>query len=124
MAGIVIHKDVKVIHCGPGVLVIKDGCERLLDIPAPVIKTQDDGAEKENGGAEGKEQPGGGAAVSAVAVSPEGDLLAVCDDRKQVCVFSVSDLRDTSNITSLNICALLILGQCCLNLQRCDPSHV
>ena len=110
MAGIVINKDTRVVFCGPQVLVIKDGSERLLDIPAPVIKTQEDaGAEKENGGCEGgeKESQGAGAAVSAVALSPAGDLLAVCDDRKQVCVFRLSDFRETSNmhhISSVHLC--------------------
>ena len=97
MAGIVINKDTRAVFCGPQVLVIKDGSERLLDLPAPVTKTQEDaGAEKENGGE--KEAQGAGAAVSAVALSPAGDLLAVCDDRKQVCVFRLSDFRETSNM--------------------------
>ena len=106
MAGIVINKDTRVIFCGPQVLIIKEGCERLLDIPVPVIKSQ----EEENGASEGggKELQEAGAAVSAVALSPAGDLLAVCDDRKQVCVFRLSDLRETSNmshLSHLNICA-------------------
>ena len=114
MAGIVINKDTRVVFCGPQVLVIKDGSERLLDIPAPVTKTQEDaGAEKENRGSEGdgKESQEVSAAVSAVALSPAGDVMAVCDDRKQVCVFRLSDFRETSDMSHQNICAWLILGQ-------------
>ena len=114
MAGIVINKDTRVVFCGPQVLVIKDGSERLLDIPAPVTKTQEDsGAEKENRGGEGdgKESQGVSSAVSAVALSPAGDVMAVCDDRKQVCVFRLRDFRETSDMSHLNICAWLILGQ-------------
>jgi len=102
MAGIVINRDTRVIFCGPQVLIIKEGCERLLDIPLPVLKSQ----EKENGASEGggeKELQEAGAAVSAVSLSPAGDLLAVCDDRKQVCVFRLSDLRETSNMSQLSL---------------------
>ena len=108
MAGIVINKDTRVIFCGPQVLIIKGGCERLLDIPVPGINSQEE--EKENGASEGggKELQEAGASVSAVALSPTGDFLAVCDDRKQVCVFRLNDLRETSNMSQLshlNICA-------------------
>ena len=108
MAGIVINKDTRVIFCGPQVLIIKEGCERILDIPVPDIKSQEE--KKENGASEGgeKELQEAGASVSAVALSPTGDFLAVCDDRKQVCVFRLNDLRETSNMSQLshlNICA-------------------
>ena len=102
MAGIVINKDTSVISCGLQILIIRGGSERILDIPVPVSKTSD--THVENGSAGGQKETGqelqGGAAVAAVALSPAGDKVAVCDDRKQVCVIRLSDLRDASNIST------------------------
>ena len=107
-AGIVATKDVRLIHCGLQLLVARGALgsagETVLEVPAPatVKQTSDSnghgaaaaaGAGDGDGG-QGQEQLG----CAAAAVSPAGDLIAVCDDRKQVCVFRVSDLRDQYQI--------------------------
>ena len=107
-AGIVATKDVRLIHCGLQLLVARGALgsagETVLEVPAPATTKQTSdsnglgaaaaaGAGDGDGG-QGQEQLG----CAAAAVSPAGDLIAVCDDRKQVCVFRVSDLRDQYQI--------------------------
>ena len=105
-AGIVATKDVRLIHCGLQLLVARGALgsagETVLEVPAPAATkhTTDSSGHGAGGGAgdgaegQGQEQLG----CAAAAVSPAGDLIAVCDDRKQVCVFRVSDLRDQYQI--------------------------
>ena len=104
-AGIVATKDVRLIHCGLQLLVARGALgsagETVLEVPAPATKQTTDssghaagGGVGDGGEGQGQEQLG----CAAAAVSPAGDLIAVCDDRKQVCVFRVSDLRDQYQI--------------------------
>ena len=101
-AGIVATKDVRLIHCGLQLLVARGALgsagETVLEVPAPAATkqtTESSGHGAGDGGeGQGQEQLG----CAAAAVSPAGDLIAVCDDRKQVCVFRVSDLRDQYQI--------------------------
>ena len=111
-AGIVATKDVRLIHCGLQLLVARGALgsagETVLEVPAPAQaakQTTDSSGHGAGGGAgdggegQGQEQLG----CAAAAVSPAGDLIAVCDDRKQVCVFRVSDLRDQYQIIMSSI---------------------
>ena len=110
-AGIVATKDVRLIHCGLQLLVARGALgsagETVLEVPAPATtkQTSDSNGHGAGGGAgdggegQGQEQLG----CAAAAVSPAGDLIAVCDDRKQVCVFRVSDLRDQYQIIMSSI---------------------
>ena len=108
-AGIVATKDVRLIHCGLQLLVARGALgsagETVLEVPAPVKQTTDSSGHGAGAGAgdggegQGQEQLG----CAAAAVSPAGDLIAVCDDRKQVCVFRVSDLRDQYQIIMSSI---------------------
>ena len=104
-AGIVATKDVRLIHCGLQLLVARGALgsagETVLEVPAPATTKQTTdsghaaaGGAGDGGEGQGQEQLG----CAAAAVSPAGDLIAVCDDRKQVCVFRVSDLRDQYQI--------------------------
>ena len=102
-AGIVATKDVRLIHCGLQLLVARGALgsagETVLEVPAPAAtkQTTDSGhgaGAGDGGEGQGQEQLG----CAAAAVSPAGDLIAVCDDRKQVCIFRVSDLRDQYQI--------------------------
>ena len=108
-AGIVATKDVRLIHCGLQLLVARGALgsagETVLEVPAPAQaakQTTDSGhaaGAGDGGEGQGQEQLG----CAAAAVSPAGDLIAVCDDRKQVCVFRVSDLRDQYQIIMSSI---------------------
>ena len=110
-AGIVATKDVRLIHCGLQLLVARGALgsagETVLEVPAPAPAKQTTessghgagGGAGDGGEGQGQEQLG----CAAAAVSPAGDLIAVCDDRKQVCVFRVSDLRDQYQIIMSSI---------------------
>ena len=121
-AGIVATKDVRLIHCGLQLLVARGALgsagETVLEVPSPATTKQTtDSGHGAGGGAgdggegQGQEQLG----CAAAAVSPAGDLIAVCDDRKQVCVFRVSDLRDQYQIiihTSSFVLELFLKHHC------------
>ena len=93
MAGIIVNDRVTLIHCGLKLLVKINDEYRQLEVPAPgVAVTKENGDEKQSktgGVGQGQETM----SCVAVAVSQSQDMLAVCDDRKQVCVFNLSDLR-------------------------------
>ena len=80
MAGIINSTDFKLVFCGLKLLLIGEDSERILEIPAPVSSST--GHETDDG-----------RVVSCAGVSPAGDKIAVCDERKQVCVFRADDLR-------------------------------
>ena len=55
--------------------------ERVVALPCPEEKCQ------------GQSDDETGKSVSCMSVSPCGRLLAVCDERKQVCVLTLPDFR-------------------------------
>ena len=94
MAGIICNKGVSVIHCGLKILVLTKDHEQIHEIPAPVIKvTNNSDDSKKNKEELSQQQLEAGLSCAAAAVSPAGDKVAVCDDRKQVCIFNIPDLR-------------------------------
>ena len=96
MAGIICSKWVTVIHCGLKILVLTKDHEQIHEIPAPVIKVtnnSDDSKKNKEELSQQHQQLDAGLSCAAAAVSPAGDKVAVCDDRKQVCIFNIPDLR-------------------------------
>ena len=80
MASVVLSDKFVIISCDLQLLVLDDaGGERRVSLAS----------------AEGE-----GRSVSCLTVSSCGRLLAVCDERKQVSVFSLTDFRNNSQ-TSL-----------------------
>ena len=102
MAGIINSKDVKLIYCGLKVLLISKDSEQILDIPPPVAPAAS-GNNAENNGVNGDKVsdagpgPGHGhdtsVSISCAGISPAGDMIAVCDDNKQVSIFKLPELR-------------------------------
>ena len=84
MASLVLSDKLVIIACELQLLVkAEDGGERLVALPSP--------AEKCPGQSQSDDETG--KSVSCLCVSPCGRLLAVCDERKQVCVLSLPDFR-------------------------------
>ena len=82
MASLVLSDKLVIISCELQLLVKeKGGEERLVALPSPAEKCQ------------GQSDDETGKSVSCLSVSPCGRLLAVCDERKQVCVLSLPDFR-------------------------------
>ena len=78
MASLVLSDKLVIIACELQLLVkAEDGGERLVALPSPPEKSDDET----------------GKSVSCLCVSPCGRLLAVCDERKQVCVLTLPDFR-------------------------------
>jgi len=92
MAGIICNRDVTVIHCGLKILVLTKDHEQLHDIPAPVIKLTNNADDIKKKEELRQQKLDAGLSCAAAALSPAGDKIAVCDDRKQVCIFSLPDL--------------------------------
>ena len=102
MAGIISSKDVKLIYCGLKVLVIRSDSEQILDIPPPPAPAAS-GTTTETNGVNGDKVSGAGpgpghghdtsVSISCACVSPAGDMIAVCDDNKQVSIFKLPELR-------------------------------
>ena len=95
MAGIISSKDVKLIYCGLKVLVITSDSEQILDIPPPPAPAASGGTTESSNGVNGDKVSGAGpgpghghdmasVSISCACVSPAGDMIAVCDDNKQV----------------------------------------
>ena len=79
MANIVLTEKLVIISCDLQLLVLEDGVrERTVSLAS----------------CEGE-----GRSVSCLCVSPCGRFLAVCDERKQVCVLSLPDFRDNRQIS-------------------------
>ena len=96
MAGIICNKGVTVIHCGLKILVLTKDHEQLHEIPAPVIKVTNNADDIKKKDELSQQKLDAGLSCAAAAVSPAGDKIAVCDDRKQICIFSLPDLRSFS----------------------------
>ena len=99
MAGIINSKEVKLIYCGLKVLVITNGSEQILDIPplappASANKTDENGVngDKVSGAGSGHGHDNS-VSISCAGVSPAGDMIAVCDDFKQVSIFKLPEFR-------------------------------
>ena len=88
MANLVLSEKLAIVSCELSLLVVEAGREeRVVSL-----------AENE-----------AGKSVSCLCVSGCGTLLAVCDERKQVCVLSLPDFRNNSDlslyiITKQNTC--------------------
>ena len=99
MAGIINSKEVKLIYCGLKVLVITDDSEHILDIPppAPAPASANNTKNGVNGDQVSGVGPGHGhdnsVSISCAGVSPAGDMIAVCDDFKQVSIFKLPEFR-------------------------------
>ena len=75
-------ENLVIISCELQLLVTGEGGEeRLVALPGPPEKGQ------------GQTDDETGKSVSCLTVSSCGRLLAVCDERKQVCVLSLPDFR-------------------------------
>ena len=82
MASLVVTDKLVIISCELQLLVREEGGrERLVALPSPVS------------GCQGQSDDETGKSVSCLCVSPCGRLLAVCDERKQVCVLALPDFR-------------------------------
>ena len=82
MASLVLTEKLVIISCDLQLLVTEEsGGERVVALPSPAEKCQ------------GQSEEETGKTVSCMSVSPCGRLLAVCDDRKQVCVLTLPDFR-------------------------------
>ena len=82
MASLVLTEKLAIVSCELQLLVKEEGGEeRVVALPCPEEKCQ------------GQSDDETGKSVSCMSVSPCGRLLAVCDERKQVCVLTLPDLR-------------------------------
>ena len=82
MASLVLTEKLVIISCDLQLLVTEEsGGERVVALPSPPEKCQ------------GQSDEETGKTVSCMSVSPCGRLLAVCDERKQVCVLTLPDFR-------------------------------
>ena len=82
MACLVVTEKLVIISCELQLLAMEEeGGERVVALPWPGEKCQ------------GQTDDETGKSVSCLCVSPGGRLLAVCDDRKQVCVLTLPDFR-------------------------------
>ena len=82
MASLVLTEKLVIVSCELQLLVKEEGCEeRVVALPCPEEKCQ------------GQSDDETGKSVSCMSVSPCGRLLAVCDERKQVCVLTLPDFR-------------------------------
>ena len=97
MAGLVTRAEFKTLFCGLKLLLVGEDSEQVVDIPAPLPTVTHDQQQKEKSDNNSNGGVVTSSAVSCAAVSPAGDKIAVCDDRKQVCVFRVTDLRQATH---------------------------
>ena len=85
MANLLLTDNLVIISCELELLVREDsGEERMISLPSALQECQ-----------------GQGKAVSCLSVSPCGRFLAVCDDRKQVCVLSLPEFRNNRQYYTL-----------------------
>ena len=82
MASLVLTEKLVIISCELQLLVTGEGGEeRVVALPSPAEKAQ------------GQPDDETGKSVSCLSLSACGRRLAVCDERKQVCVLSLPDFR-------------------------------
>jgi len=108
MANLALTDKLVIISCELSLLVReRTGEERIVRLPSPQ-QTESPGQ------AEGKAV----LAVSCLSVSPCGRFLAVCDDRKQVCVLSLPDfsLLNQQNLLRKASCVTFSRGSDCVLL--------
>jgi len=125
MAGIICNKGVSVIHCGLKILVLTKDHEQIHEIPAPVIKVtnnSDDSKKNKEELSQQHQQLDAGLSCAAAAVSPAGDKVAVCDDRKQVCIFNLPDLSVLNQQTLVRKASCVTFNNCGDNILVADKN--